>query len=111
MNESSNKKIIIWLLSGCFVIFAMVVIGGITRLTGSGLSITEWNVIMGAIPPLGETQWNEAFEKYKTIPQYSKVNYDFTLDDFKNIFFWEYLHRLVGRLIGFVFLVPFLWFY
>ncbi len=106
----SNKKITLWLLSGCFVIFAMVVIGGITRLTGSGLSITEWNVIMGAIPPLNEAQWQEAFEKYKTIPQYQLVNYHFTLEQFKGIFMWEYLHRLIGRLLGVVFLVPFLWF-
>src|SRR6185436_17948809 len=110
MNESSNKKIIIWLLSGCFVIFAMVVIGGITRLTGSGLSITEWNVIMGSIPPLNEMQWQEAFDKYKTIPQYQLINYHFTLPEFKNIFMWEYLHRLIGRVLGVVFLVSFIWF-
>ncbi len=111
MTDASRKRIITWLLCGCFFIFSMVVIGGITRLTGSGLSITEWNVVMGAIPPLNETQWNEAFEKYKEIPQYSKLNYDFTLSDFKKIFFWEYLHRLIGRTIGLIFLIPFLYFY
>jgi len=104
---SSHKSIVIWLFSGCILIFCMVVIGGITRLTGSGLSITEWNVIMGAVPPLNDPQWNEAFEKYRQIPQFQKLNYHFTLDDFKKIFFWEYLHRLVGRLIGLVFLIPF----
>ncbi len=111
MSDASRKRIIIWLLCGCFFIFSMVVIGGITRLTGSGLSITEWNVVMGAIPPLNETQWNEAFEKYKEIPQFTKLNYDFSLSDFKKIFFWEYLHRLIGRTIGLIFIIPFLYFY
>ena len=110
MTESSNRRIIVWLLCGCFVIFAMVVIGGITRLTGSGLSITEWNVIMGAIPPLNTQQWQEAFDKYKAIPQYQLVNYGFTLEEFKSIFLWEYLHRLIGRLLGVVFIFPFAWF-
>ncbi|MCX6291128.1 MAG: COX15/CtaA family protein [Bacteroidetes bacterium] len=111
MNDISRVRIIVWLLCGCFLIFSMVVIGGITRLTGSGLSITEWNVVMGAIPPLNEHQWNEAFEKYKQIPQFQKLNFDFTLGDFKKIFFWEYLHRLVGRMIGMVFLIPFFYFW
>src|SRR6185503_14032828 len=88
----------------------MVILGGITRLTGSGLSITEWNVIMGAIPPLNEKQWQEAFDQYKQIPQFQKLNYDFELADFKRIFFWEYLHRLIGRTIGLVFVVPFFYF-
>ena len=89
----------------------MVVIGGITRLTGSGLSITEWNLFMGTIPPLNDAQWNDAFEKYKKIPQFEKINYDYSLSDFKKIFFWEYLHRLIGRLMGMVFLIPFIYFY
>lgn len=110
MLNSDKKKVVIWLLSGCLLIFLMVVIGGITRLTGSGLSITEWNVVMGAIPPLNEQAWQEAFDKYKQIPQYQKLNYDFELSDFKEIFFWEYLHRLIGRTIGMVFLLPFLYF-
>lgn len=110
MQDADKKKMIIWLLSGCFLIFSMVVIGGITRLTGSGLSITEWNVVMGAIPPMNETEWQQAFEKYKQIPQYQKINYDFGISEFKSIFFWEYLHRLIGRLIGIVFIVPFLYF-
>jgi cytochrome c oxidase assembly protein subunit 15 len=111
LKTSSVKMITAWLFSGCILIFCMVVIGGITRLTGSGLSITEWNVVMGAIPPLNDQQWNEAFEKYQQIPQFQKLNYHFTLDDFKKIFFWEYLHRLVGRMIGLVFIIPFLIFY
>jgi cytochrome c oxidase assembly protein subunit 15 len=110
MNERDKKSIGLWLLSGCSLIFLMVVIGGITRLTGSGLSITEWNLVMGAVPPTNDAQWQVAFEKYKQIPQYQKLNYDFELADFKEIFFWEYLHRLIGRLIGIVFLVPFLYF-
>src|SRR3954469_24537233 len=110
MNEAARKRIIIWLLSGCVLIFLMVVIGGITRLTGSGLSITEWNVVMGAIPPMNAQQWQDAFDKYKQIPQFQKLNYDFTISEFKSIFFWEYLHRLIGRLIGIVFVIPFLYF-
>jgi len=110
MTDASRKRMITWLLCGCFLIFSMVVIGGITRLTGSGLSITEWNVVMGAVPPLNEQQWNDAFQKYQAIPQFQKINYNFTLNDFKKIFFWEYLHRLVGRLVGVVFILPFLYF-
>ncbi len=108
--KSSNKQIAIWLFSGCFLIFGMVVIGGITRLTGSGLSITEWKPIMGTIPPLNDVEWNDAFEKYKQIPQFQRVNYHFELEDFKSIFWWEFIHRLLGRLIGVVFIFPFLWF-
>src|SRR3954465_611885 len=89
----------------------MVVVGGITRLTGSGLSITEWKPIMGIIPPMNDHDWNIAFEKYKAIPQFQKINFDFTIDDFKSIFWWEYIHRLIGRLIGVVFIIPFIWFY
>jgi cytochrome c oxidase assembly protein subunit 15 len=89
----------------------MVIIGGITRLTGSGLSITEWKPIMGAVPPMNDSEWQIAFEKYKQIPQFQKINYDFTLEEFKSIFWWEFIHRLLGRLIGVVFIVPFLWFY
>lgn len=110
MNDRSRRYVAIWLLSGCFLIFAMVVIGGITRLTGSGLSITEWAPIMGAVPPLNDQEWQEAFEKYKQIPQYEKINAHFELQDFKAIFWWEFIHRLVGRLIGVVFLLPFIWF-
>ena len=110
MQSSSNKKIIYWLLSGCFLVFAMVIVGGITRLTGSGLSITEWKVVTGTIPPMDDAQWNEAFDKYKQIPQYKLLNADFTLSDFKFIYFWEYIHRLIARLIGIVFIIPFIYF-
>jgi len=107
--KNYNQFIFYWLLSGCLLVFLMVVVGGITRLTGSGLSITEWKPIMGAIPPLTDTDWNIAFEKYKQIPQYKKINHYFTLTDFKFIFFWEWLHRLLGRIMGVVFIIPFLY--
>lgn len=108
--KNHQKSIIIWLLIGCSLIFAMVVIGGITRLTGSGLSITEWNVIMGTFPPLNQDDWQIVFEKYQQSPQFQKVNYDMGINEFQSIFWWEYLHRLIGRLIGIVFLIPFFYF-
>jgi cytochrome c oxidase assembly protein subunit 15 len=107
MSTSPSRAVALWLLAGCLLIAAMVTIGGVTRLTGSGLSITEWNVIMGALPPRTEADWGELFRKYQAIPQYQLVNPHFTLEDFKSIFWWEYVHRLVGRGIGLVFLVPF----
>jgi cytochrome c oxidase assembly protein subunit 15 len=108
--KSNNKPIIIWLLTGCLLIAAMVVIGGITRLTGSGLSITQWKLVTGTLPPLNETQWMQEFDEYKLTPQFQKINSHFELEDFKNIYFWEYFHRLVGRSIGLIFLIPFLYF-
>jgi len=90
------------------MVAVMVVIGGITRLTHSGLSMTDWKLIMGMIPPLNELEWQVAFDQYKQFPEYQKVNTHFTLSEFKSIFFWEYLHRFIGRLIGIVFIVPFL---
>ncbi|MBC7386503.1 MAG: COX15/CtaA family protein [Cryobacterium sp.] len=96
----------LWLLSICIVITLMVSIGGITRLTGSGLSITDWAPIMGAIPPLDSEGWNLAFAKYQNIPQFKLVNSSISLAEFKTLYFWEWFHRLVGRLIGFVVLIP-----
>lgn len=90
------------------MVAAMVIIGGITRLTHSGLSMTDWKLIMGMIPPLNEAEWLAAFEQYKQFPEFQKVNYQFTLSEFRSIFFWEYLHRFLGRLIGIVFIVPFI---
>ena len=110
MNDKSKLRVSIWLYSGCFLIFLMVVIGGITRLTGSGLSITEWKPIMGSIPPLNDHDWQAAFEKYKQIPQFQKINAHFEMDDFKSIYWWEFIHRQLGRLIGLVFFIPFLYF-
>ncbi len=110
MLSKAHKQIVIWLLTGCTLVCAMVVIGGITRLTGSGLSITEWKVIMGTFPPLNQADWQVVYEKYQQSPQFLKVNYTMGMEDFKSIFWWEYLHRLLGRLIGIVFIIPFLYF-
>lgn len=110
MNDNPYKSIIYWLFSGCLLIFLMVIIGGITRLTNSGLSMVDWKLIMGMIPPLNEQEWIDTFNQYKKFPEYKEVNFMFALEDFKAIFFWEYLHRLIGRIIGIVFIVPFLYF-
>ena len=105
-----NRKVFYWLLVGCLLIFIMVIVGGITRLTHSGLSISNYKLISGTIPPLNEVEWQRAFELYKQYPEYEKLNYDFSLQDFKDIFFWEWLHRVIGRFIGVVFIIPFLYF-
>ena len=97
----------IWLGAVILMVIAMIVVGGATRLTGSGLSITEWKPIHGVIPPIGEVEWQEEFDKYRQIPQYEIVNKGMTVDEFKQIFWWEWGHRLLGRLIGVVFFVPF----
>ncbi len=99
-----------WLFLCCALVFAMVVVGGVTRLTHSGLSITEWQPIMGSVPPLTDTQWQETFGKYQATPEFRQVNHDMTLSEFKGIFWWEYFHRLLGRAVGVVFLLPLLWF-
>ncbi|WP_183204050.1 COX15/CtaA family protein [Brevundimonas lenta] len=102
-----SQAVAIWLWLTAALVFAMVVVGGVTRLTGSGLSITEWKPIMGALPPMNAADWAEAFEKYKAIPQYQQVNAGMTMGEFQGIFFWEWFHRLLGRLIGVVFALPF----
>ena len=99
-----------WLLAVASLVFLMVVVGGITRLTESGLSITEWKPITGVIPPLTEADWQEAFRKYQQIPEYQLINQGMSLAQFKFIFFWEWVHRLLGRVIGLAFAVPLLWF-
>lgn len=106
MGGIKNNAIYYWLLSGCAIIALMVVVGGITRLTQSGLSMVEWKPIVGAIPPLNEKEWLVEFEKYKTSPEYKVYHSHFSLNDFKSIFFWEYLHRLIGRILGLVFIIP-----
>jgi cytochrome c oxidase assembly protein subunit 15 len=111
VGSRSLRPVVNWLILGCVMIACMVAIGGITRLTGSGLSITEWKPILGAVPPLNDAQWQEAFAKYKQIPEYELVNSTMTLSEFKGIYFWEFLHRNWGRLMGIVFIVPFLWFW
>ena len=109
--QKSNRSITIWLFTGCFLVIAMVVIGGITRLTHSGLSMVDWKLFMGSVPPLSEQEWIETFEQYKQYPEFQLKNSHFTLEEFKSIFFWEYLHRLIGRLIGLAFIIPFIWFW
>jgi len=105
------RSVVAWLGTGCIMIAAMVVIGGITRLTGSGLSITEWEPIMGALPPMSEAAWQEAFAKYQRIPEFELVNSRMDLAGFKRIYFWEWLHRNWGRFMGIVFIVPFVVFW
>ncbi|TFI58997.1 heme A synthase [Sphingomonas parva] len=99
-----------WLLCVAALVFLMVVVGGITRLTESGLSIVRWEPVSGAIPPIGEQAWQDEFDLYRQSPQYQKVNAGMTLAEFKNIYFWEYVHRLLGRVIGLAFALPLLWF-
>ena len=104
------RSIAIWLTVVAALVVVMVVVGGITRLTESGLSITEWKPVTGAIPPLNEAQWAAEFRKYQQIPEYREIHSWMTLSDFKAIFFWEWSHRLLGRLIGVAFALPLLWF-
>lgn len=104
----SDKAVANWIMIGVAMLIIQILLGGITRLTGSGLSITEWDVITGTLPPLNQHQWLEEFHKYRQTPQYHILNFDFTLSDFKSIFFWEWFHRFWGRLIGVVFLIPFI---
>ena len=99
-----------WLLAVAALVFTMIVVGGITRLTESGLSIVEWAPVSGTLPPLNETAWQAEFDAYKATPQYAQVNTGMSLAEFKNIYFWEYVHRLLGRVIGVAFALPFLWF-
>jgi len=108
---SRHKPVVKWLYLGYLLIFAMVIIGGITRLTGSGLSMADWKPIMGAIPPLNETDWQAKFELYKATPEFKIINKDFALGDFKSIFWWEFIHRDLGRLIGLIFIIPFIIFW
>lgn len=111
VSSKGDHSVLLWLMAVAGLVFCMIVVGGATRLTGSGLSITEWQPIMGAIPPLNEADWQVAFDKYKQIPQYERVNKGMSLAEFKEIFFWEWFHRLLGRLIGFAFAFPLAWFW
>ncbi len=108
--SSNRRAVAAWLLACCALVFLIVVVGGITRLTHSGLSIVEWQPIMGTLPPLGDAQWEETFAKYRQTPEFKLRNHDMTLPGFKRIFWWEYFHRLLGRLVGLAFLVPFVYF-
>jgi cytochrome c oxidase assembly protein subunit 15 len=106
----SRTAVGLWLLTVALVILGMVIVGGLTRLTGSGLSIMEWDPIMGALPPLNDAAWQQVFHKYQQITQYKALHQGMSLEAFKGIFWWEWSHRLLGRLLGVVFLLPFLWF-
>lgn len=110
MQLQKNKPVAIWLFIGAGMIIIQVLLGGITRLTGSGLSITEWQPILGALPPMNQQAWTEAFNKYKEIAQFKYIHNYFTLQDFKSIYFWEWLHRDWARLMGIVFIIPFVYF-
>jgi cytochrome c oxidase assembly protein subunit 15 len=105
-----DRQIASWLIFCAVVIFGMILLGGVTRLTNSGLSMVEWKPLVGVIPPLSEQAWVETFEKYKQFPEYQKINRGMSLDGFKEIFMYEYLHRVLGRLIGVIFLLPMLYF-
>jgi heme a synthase len=106
----AHRAVAAWLFVCCALVFAMVVVGGVTRLTHSGLSITEWQPIVGTLPPLTDAQWQEAFARYQLTPEYQQVNKGMSLAEFQGIFWWEYFHRLLGRIIGAAFLLPLLWF-
>jgi len=110
MTSGDRRLVAAWLLLCAAMVFAIVVVGGVTRLTRSGLSIVEWQPLVGAIPPLSQGDWETLFAKYRTTPEFRLVNFDMTLEGFKRIFWWEYAHRLLGRVIGVLFLLPFVWF-
>ncbi|WP_445193430.1 COX15/CtaA family protein [Sphingomonas sp. Tas61C01] len=111
MSRARPRAVAIWLFVVAAMIVAIVVVGGITRLTESGLSITEWKPIRGIVPPIGTAQWQAEFDAYKRIPEYAAINSAMTLDGFKTIYFWEYIHRLLARTIGMAFALPLLWFW
>jgi cytochrome c oxidase assembly protein subunit 15 len=110
MDDSARRQVAAWLMLCCAMIFAMVILGGVTRLTGSGLSMVEWDPIFGVVPPLNEQQWEEVFAKYRASPEYQKINLGMDLHGFKSIYWFEFTHRLLGRSIGVAFLLPLLYF-
>src|ERR1700676_5483102 len=110
LQTPNNRAVRWWLVTIAVLIVIMALVGGATRLTESGLSIVEWKPVTGTLPPLNQEQWKDAFDAYKAIPQYRELNAGMTLGEFKTIFWWEWSHRLVGRVIGIAFLLPFLWF-
>ncbi|TNE75082.1 heme A synthase [bacterium] len=109
----SHKSEIVfrWLILGCILIAVILVVGGVTRLTQSGLSMVKWEPIIGAIPPLNDQEWENSFQLYKQTPEFNTYNSDFSISDYKRIFFWEYLHRLIGRVVGLVFIIPAIYFW
>jgi cytochrome c oxidase assembly protein subunit 15 len=110
LQDKKSRAVTNWLILGVAMTIVQIALGGITRLTGSGLSITEWDVVTGTLPPLNQAAWLALFEKYKTTPQFQLLNFDFTIDNFKFIFFWEWFHRLWARIIGLVFAFGFIYF-
>lgn len=109
--SADERRIAVWLLACCAVLFALIVLGGVTRLTGSGLSITEWRPVTGVLPPFTEQAWQQEFDLYRASPEYQKVNRGMSMDQFKVIYGYEYAHRLLARALGLVFAVPLLWFW
>src|SRR3990170_3125717 len=110
MTVSDRRRVAAWLLLCAALVFLIVVVGGVTRLTRSGLSIVEWQPLIGVLPPLSEADWQALFAKYRETPEFRLVNFGMDLEGFKRIFWWEYIHRLLARLIGIIFLLPLLWF-
>ena len=111
-NDKKIKRLFLyWLSISLILVFFIIIVGGLTRLTNSGLSITEWELFRGILPPLDKSTWNFYFEQYKKIPQYELINFNMTLEEFKIIFYWEYFHRILARLIGLFFLIPIIYFY
>lgn len=110
LDVEAQKPVVAWLTLVGLMVFCMIIVGGATRLTHSGLSIVEWEPLVGTIPPIDQEDWDEVFDEYKTSPEYQQVNFGMSLDEFKVIFWWEYFHRLLGRLIGLVFFIPLLYF-
>ena len=106
-----KKDIFLWLLSSCILLILLIWVGGLTRLTGSGLSITEWELFSGILPPLNQNKWNEYFDLYKQIPEYKKINYGMSLSEFKFIFWWEYIHRVLARFFVLFYIIPFVYFF
>jgi len=109
--EKINKLFLSWLFISLILVFLIIIVGGLTRLTNSGLSITEWELFRGIFPPLNNESWELYFQQYKQIPQYQLLNFNMSMDEFKVIFYWEYFHRILARLIGLFFLIPFIFFY
>ena len=111
LNEKINKLFIYWLNTTLILVFLIIIVGGLTRLTNSGLSITEWELFVGIMPPTDNNMWNFYFNEYKKIPQYKLLNSGMSLSEFKVIFYWEYFHRILARTIGIFFLIPLIFFY
>ena len=111
LNERKiNSLFLYWLIISLFLVFFIIIVGGLTRLTNSGLSITQWELLRGILPPLNDKTWNIYFYQYMQIPQYKLLNFDMTIDEFKVIFYWEYFHRILARLIGLFFLLPLIYY-